>query len=492
MQDLYELLRDYGLHEIKHVPTRFRRMGRAKLAALLDDLAKYGEERRGGKVGSGGLTIAPIGGTMGLGSAEEVVHQTVLYADHLVLRNDLAPLAKRLRKEVDDRPSKGFEQARGMILDELHPYLFQFLAMKPLWKRGMASFAYPAETKRESAFVDDVVRPFLDATTLKITRKGMPWFSLAVGDRRYLATPDFTIAGVKAGTVGRLWESTRERDRTMNQEMHAGDGPSEEVDAEALLDTSHRLHGDFIKIVVEETERLEAAVRICIDSSAHFVTDQTLEWKIICGIGRGQEAVAVDRPAMAFDLTSELAFIHDVPLEDLLELRETLDAEFDLTRSALLRLATGLGSYATLEDRKTAAKQIIAEEVQPALSSLSLRIRSARADITRTSAAGLSVASVSMLVAWVLQTVETAPVVFGMDGNAADAQLGRRAHHADGDLASVRNKQALHVVLPKFRAHQSRASAADARAAPRNDHTRRTRPAAHGSTVILPSARFAS
>ena len=115
---------------------------------------------------------------------------------------------------------------------------------------------------------------------------------------------------------------------------------------------------------------------------------------------------------MAFDLASELAFIHDVPLDDLLKLREKLDAEFDLMRSALLRLATGLGTYSTLEARKTAAKQLVAEEVQPAISSLSLRIRSAQADVFRSTAVSLSVASVSVLVAWVFQAVE--PMVGGL------------------------------------------------------------------------------
>ena len=46
-------------------------------------------------------------------------------------------------------------------------------------------------------------------------------------------------------------------------------------------------------------------------------------------------------------------------------------------------------------------------------------------------------------------------------------------------------------MLPKLRVHKSRASVADARAGPRSDHTRRTRPAAHSPAEILPSARFA-
>ena len=381
-------------------------MGHASIFALLGELATYGEERRGGRSGSVGLAIAPIGGTMGLGTAEEVAHEILLYADHLVLRNDFAPLATRLIEQMKDRPRRDFQETRGAILDEIHPYVYQFLAMKPLWERGMASFAYPAESTHGVAFRDNIVRPFLDATTLRVTAKGTPWFSLMIGDMRYTATPEFTVGRVQLGTIGRLWRSTRERDRMMSQEMFVGDGPSEAVETEALLDTSHPLHDEFIKIVVAETERLEGAVKVCLDSSAHFVTDQTLEWQIIRGVRGGEDEADPDRPTLVFDIVSELSFVRDLSLDDLLRLREKLAAEFDMARKSLLRLATNLGSYPTLEERKVAAKRIVAEEVQPTLGSLSQRIRAVRSDMIRSSVAAVSVASVSLLVAWIFGTAE--------------------------------------------------------------------------------------
>ena len=72
MDDLYDILKDYKLHEARHISQRFQRMGRVALRSFLDDLASYGSQKLGQKDPSG-LVIAPIGGSMGLGVAEDVL-----------------------------------------------------------------------------------------------------------------------------------------------------------------------------------------------------------------------------------------------------------------------------------------------------------------------------------------------------------------------------------------------------------------------------------
>lgn len=405
MKDLLDLLDSYDLASISKVPQVFRRFGRRRLRALLEDLVAYSDGKGGRAQETQGLTLAPIGGSMGLGSAFEVAHETALYADHLILRNDLALLARRLLPHIDEGNQKEYESKRAAVLNDLYPYINQYLLIRPLWERGMASFAYPEAPAVLKDIDDDIKKLFLSGVSLQRTPKGAPWFSISIGGSHYTITPKMAIKGLRLGVVNKLWASTREQDAMMNQAMTYGDGSgdSQPEDPLHLLDMDHPLASQFAQLVRDETGRLEAALEICLASKAHFLTNQNLELSIVSGITAGED-LAESTPAATYDLAEELAFIREIPLEGLLELRESLASSFEIARGSLLRLSRDLTKLSSLDARKLEAARLVREEVQPALAALSEEIRGHRLVQAQTSAAAIGVASLSVLVAWVMST----------------------------------------------------------------------------------------
>ena len=342
---------------------------------------------------------------MGLGSAFEVAHETALYADHLILRNDLSLLARQLLPGIDEGNQKTYEANRAAALNSFYPYINQYLLIRPLWERAMASFAYPETPVGQEKIGDDIKKLFLSGVDLQKTPKGAPWFTITIGEFQYTITPNMSTKGLKFGQVNKLWGSTRERDAAMNQAMTFGDGSGDSLpeDPLDLLDMGHPLASQFAELVRDETGRLEAALEICLASKAHFLTNQNLEWSIVSGITAGED-LAESTPAATYDLAEELAFIREIPLEGLLELRESLASSFEIARGSLLRLSHDLTKLKSLDARKLEAGRIVSEEIRPALAALSEQIRGHRIAQAQTSATAIGVASLSVLVAWLMST----------------------------------------------------------------------------------------
>lgn len=399
MEDLYDILKDYKLHEERHIPQRFLRMGRASLRSFLEDLALYGSQRRGQRESSGFL-LAPIGGSMGLGSAEDVAHETALYADHLVLTNELSPRAMQTVEGITEGHQPEFERNRKSVLHRLYPFLVQYLRIRPLWQRGMASFGYPDIESQDEPVPERFKELLIPDVDLQITGTGTPWFALKIGGNRYVISPDIAVKSMEVIT-DTLYHSTRERMNLLGETMLIADkdGKTTRDEPEKLLDTSHPLYAAFDETARSEAARLAGIMDFCARKGAHFVTDQEVEWRLIAGGEDGQQVSEREAPVAAFDLAAEIAFIRDVSLEEFLQLRESLGDSFEVSRRALLELSKSIPSKATAESRKREAQRIVAQEIRPALAALSEEIRTVRNDKVRSGAGIVAVASVSVAVA---------------------------------------------------------------------------------------------
>jgi hypothetical protein len=340
---------------------------------------------------------------MGLGSAEEVAHETVLCADHVVFENSISSIAEDITPQIGEGTQKAFEDNREAALEQLYPHINQYLAIEPLWRRDMASFVYPASCSVQSA-PDELVRLFVEGAHLRVTRKGEPWFQVTCGPSRYTITPSYSVKGFQV-FARRLWKSTRERAGLMPAMWYGDSDGTTDDDEEKLTDPAHPLHAQFQELVREELQRIEGILGCCFDSGAYFLTDEGFEWKVVLQMVSGERSP--DGPvASAYDLTSSLAFLRDIPLDRLLDMRESFSAPFERTRGAILKLSEDLSPIRDLDERKAAADRMIVDEVQPALSDLSLQIRASANDVARTGAVVVGVASVSVLAAWLFGSVQ--------------------------------------------------------------------------------------
>lgn len=398
MQDLFDILKDYGLDNRSQIAQRWRRMGRASVASLSRELIQYGEDRRG-RASAAGFAVAPVGGSMGLGSAEEVAWEAALLADHLILKNDLSTEAKVNENLASGGSAKEFERNRNLLLERLYPFLYQYLTLRPLWQRGMASFGYSDSLTDETDLPDEIFRAFLQHTELSVTGNGTPWFKLTSGSMSYLVTPDMSFGKIDIITDN-LFKSVRDRIQTASPTVMFADaqGTTRVVDSELLVDTSHPLHSSFEQIVRDETSRIRGEVDLALASHAHYMTNRPLDLAVIAAGAEG--TLSTPTPAIStFELAAELGFVRDVSLEQLVELRERLAPQFELARAALMDLSASLHS-SDPASRQIEARQVVAQEIEPALARISSEVKAATRDMVRTGVAATGTAALSVLIAW--------------------------------------------------------------------------------------------
>jgi len=364
----------------------------------------YGDQHRGAeRIPAGHLALLPAGGWLGLGTSVEAARELLLYADHLYFYNDISDKARRLLSELE----KGkFQRQKAAVIWELHPLLFQFLSIRAAWEGGYASFVYPPAVQHSQRHpLVHLVKPvFLPLVEYGVGLKTqVPTVQMAIGPRFYFGDPKIRLMDPFVARLSAPYpNSTRDVNLMTGKWKLIGD-ESESQDSQALLDAEHPVTPAFDEFISFEIERLERALMACREHNAHFITDVPTDWAIIFALATSTpDGVAVgpeSSPSFAFDITQNLTFLQNVPLDRLIGIREVMTSEFESFRGALLRLARSQ-TDAKLEDRRREAALVVKEEVEPAIAHLAQRIKAAQEGMRDSVVASVAVAAVSGFLAF--------------------------------------------------------------------------------------------
>jgi len=408
MHELADLLADYKITG----PTSFlgvtRILGRRRLRDFLSDLVAFGSSH-GGVIARqpGELRVAPAGGYLGIGTADEVIRQLLLYADHVVFDNQVSRKAATLLGRFD---AGDFQSLKQQTVVELHPLLFQFFAIEPAWRRGIVSFGYGSETEHTPKHpLTDHVKSALKPN-LKYTPPdgGPPWLQLLVGPRTYLANTSARFMNPVVYPVGPPYSTnTRDLNKLSGAAWNVfgpGDKPRGEGDPEELLSGTHDLTEALDEFVSFEIENVERLTRLCIDHSAQLVTDSPAEWNVLNALAAYDEQAAPiadrDTATFMFQLAQEIPFIATLPLPSLLDLRDELTDEFHRFRGDLFQL-TRAHTKGDPQVWRAEAQDLLHQSIEPALATLSQHVRAKAEAHLNTALAALAAVTLTGLIAWV-------------------------------------------------------------------------------------------
>jgi hypothetical protein len=407
MEDLASLLSDHRITGASSFSRAMGIMGRLHLRSFLSDLVQFGASRGGvSPRGPGQLRVAPAGGYLGLGTATEVIRELLLYADHIVLDNQLASTADALLK----RQGK-FQEVRRQVLVELYPLIFQFFAIEPAWREKLISFGYSVETPHNPKHrLASHVKPALRRNLKYVPpeAKLRPWVQLQVGPRVYVADTAMRMMNPSLYRMDPPYpETTRELNKLAGsawQAMGPGNVPRREGDPQEVLSPDHELASALDEFVSFEIEYVERLSRLCLDHSAQLVTDSPAEWSVLQALaGHDERASPIadqDSSTFVFQLAREIPFLSDIPLPALIELRSQFGDEFDYFRGQLLRLG-GAHTKGDPEAWRAEAMALLDEEIRPSLAALSKRVRVATETGTVRAFGSMAAAVLTGLIAWV-------------------------------------------------------------------------------------------
>jgi hypothetical protein len=353
----------------------------------------------------------PAGGWLGLGTSAEVARELLHYADHLYFYNDISEKARKLLTGLEEGK---FQAEKARVICDLHPFLYQFLSIRAAWEGGYASFIYPRTVQHSERHplvhrVKSVFLPLVDYGAGLKTH--VPTVQMAIGPRSYFANPKMMVMDPFLARLSAPYPSSTRDINLMSGKWKLIGDESESQDSQVLLDPEHPLTPAFDEFISFEIERLETALIACREHNAHFITDVPSDWAIIFALATSTaDGVAVPPESslgFAFDLTQDLAFLQNVPLDRLIGIREAMTSEFERFRGALLRLARSQ-TNANLEDRKREAALIVKEEIEPAIAHLAQRIEAAQQGLRDSVAAWVAVAAISGFLAFITGSPQVA------------------------------------------------------------------------------------
>jgi hypothetical protein len=363
MDSLFQLLKEHGLTSERSLARNLSQLGRDHLRILLKDLATYQPAAQALRPGT--LTFFPAGGRLGLGTAERTARGLLLLADHIVLPNDLAPQARELLGKLEQ--GKDLSQVKGLLDGSIHPYLYQYLRLQPLFQEGLASLAAmpSAPTNLVHPLANGLKRDFLQWVEHGTTQAGKPWMVLRVAPNYW---SDFN--GIRAGTTRLIPAKplTSTDDLISLEGGFKPGGPGvRQLDPVELLSGAHPLAEAYEEFISIELFRVQMLAEAANGLNASLVTDIDTDWDIIRLLTtRTETAEPVDYATeLVESLGESLSFIERVPLGELVKLRMERSAEFDSFRAVLFQVSRALAQEADPERRYRAARLAVVQEIQP-------------------------------------------------------------------------------------------------------------------------------
>ena len=363
MDDLFELLREHGLTSEGSLSRDLSQLGKDHLRVLLTELAAYQAPPQ--VMRQGQFIFFPAGGRLGLGSAERAVRGLLLTADHIVLPNDLTSQAKDLltRLEQSGKP----DDVKRQFNCALHPYLFQYLRLQPLFREGLASLAPRPPTPQSLVhpMANGLKKEFLQWAEHGTTSDGKPWMVLRIGPNYWSAFDDIRAGETHLIPAGPLVSTD---DLIKGEGGFRPQGPGVEcLDPDELLSGTHPLTQALEEFISAELFRVQMLVEASSKLNASLVTDIDTDWDILGLLaGRTETAEPLDHAGeLAESLGESLPFVETISVENLVKLRVDRALEFDAFRAVLLQASRELAGEADPERRYHAAHRAVIEEIQP-------------------------------------------------------------------------------------------------------------------------------
>jgi hypothetical protein len=391
--EILDRLKAHGVRRPRDLLERYQRWGPQRTLDLMIDLSTLDHPPLGR---SSSLTIAPVGGCLGLGRAEEYTRRLLLYADRILFFDEIGPIAQ---EAVRDRESRGWDRARAAgWFTQVYPYLHQLLTARDAVEAGLVVVGPAALLSPEASEPTPILQSLItnapdDYAEFGILDGGEGWARFGTGEREVSV-----LGGVRLGGMtlrqGDPPTSTRPNPTTPSRPL----GVWRQISAEEFRE---RFPGEWFalgKLVGSLVERVGQAIELSTSTGAFLLSDQ-LEDQTLFGTLLGHplgsyEGAEVD----SLELASALDFIERVPLNRLVALRSELQNEFDRFRASFVVLGTTLRSLEGPE-RTEAAERIVREEIAPALAELELRVR--HESSTRLGAAAVFTAAAALsLVTW--------------------------------------------------------------------------------------------
>lgn len=433
MDDLVELLTEHGLTSERSLSRDLSRLGKDHLRVLLRDLAAYQSPPQ--VMRRGQFVFFPAGGHLGLGSAERAVRGLLLTADHIVLPNDLASEAKDLFMQLEQ--SSNPDDVKRHFNHRLHPYLFQYLRLQPLFREGLASLAPRPLTPQNLVhpMANGLKREFLQWVEYGTAGNANPWMTLQIGASFWSAF-DQIRAGESFVILDKPLTSTDEliRGRGGFKPM----GPDvKHLDPDELLSAAHPLAEAFEDFISMELFRVQMLVETASRLNASLVTDNDADWEILRLLtSRTVKAEPLDDVCdLAVSLSESLPFIEKVSLDDLVKLRIDRAVEFDSLRAILLKVSREVAGESSPERRYLAAHRAVIEEIQPKLAEYNSKMSALVQE--RVLAASFAVASASLAIMIALLGSRTGAISTGTTGLFSFVKQALEAHRqlsaAEGD-----------------------------------------------------------
>ncbi len=251
---------------------------------------------------------------MGLGAGERSVRSSLLLADHIALPNALRTEAASMLQGIDKA------KLDAVLLSRLHPYLFQFPLLRPLFEEGLASLVdvpgVPLNIIHPLA--NGLKREFFRWITYGVDSHGRPSFSMTVGGRHYFADTNMSALGTEMMTAPPA-EST---DAVVQMGLFTTQGKFERKDASELLSGVHPLTRQLEEFISMELFRAQMLVEGAARAGGSLMTDSDDDWSLIRLFGSTDNDAHILAPesVLVETLSEDLPFVADVPLDALMRL----------------------------------------------------------------------------------------------------------------------------------------------------------------------------
>ena len=304
---------------------------------------------------------------MGLGSADRVARGLLLAADHIAFPNALKINSTEWLGRLDEEAS--LDGVKSSLNTFLHPYVYQYLQLRPLIDKGLASLVdvSPPVLQLIHPLANKLRRDFLPWVEYGVDGRGQPWFVMGVGSNYYSSgggIDSFRTILVEA----RPLPSTDELIPMQGGFKPMGDGV-ELRDREALASGAHPLAESYEKFISIELFRVQALAEGARRSGGKLVTDSDADWRILDLLcTRDEVELTSPDAALAEVLGDSLPFLGNVSLTDIVDLRVRLESQFDAFRGTLLRASSELAEEPDVAKRHESARRIVLEELQPRFS----------------------------------------------------------------------------------------------------------------------------
>lgn len=414
MDPLLNLLDSYDLRSPSAVSRTLSRFSRARLRELLQDLSKFEPPSRTEKKGE--ISFFPGGGQMGLGCADRVSRGLLLVGDHIAFPNALKLNSGEWLGRLEN--GENLDQVRISLNTYLHPYIYQYIQLRPLLDAGLASLVdvTPPTFSLIHPLANRLRSEFLKWVEYGVDGAGKPWFVLGIGSNFYSSSSGVGIDSFGMTIVqAKPLISTDELIHMDGGFKPMGSGV-ERRDASPLLSGVHPLASSYEQFISVELFRVQALADGARRSGADLVTDSDADWEILDLLCSREDdsGLRVGDAALAETLADSLPFLANISLDKLVDLRLRLSTEFDALRGYLIDVSKGL-AIAEPDPRKRSkrAREIILTEVQPRLSEYSAVMKATARDRLTSGVVGVGSIALTVMLAVLNRDWPTAAIATG-------------------------------------------------------------------------------